>query len=155
MNPIPGDASVIHIGHRATSLRGGPQGDAVIAIGAGEIADTVFRHSPPSALEIDQAIDRVEDALTASGLRHGERGDVVIDDPQLHAVLELGGARLRASRDEVERLFAELASATPGRIAFGDDGLAGRDAAARLLILRECLHHLGYQGVRHTAPPVR
>lgn len=155
MTIAPGEASAMHIGHQTTTLRRGLSADVVIAVGAGGLAEDVFRHHPPSAFEVEQAIDRVEDALTASSLRHRERGDVLLDDPQLHALLGFDGARLRASRDEVEHLFAALTLPLPARPACLRDASIAGEVAARLLILRECLHHLGYQGVRPMTPATR
>jgi len=155
MNMPPAEAGAIHIGQRVTTVRVGTAGNVVIAVGADELAEAVFRHDPPSALEIEHAIDRIEDALTASGLRHGERGDALIDDPPLHAMLGWQDGPGRAGREDVERLFQDLAAALPTKPAFLRDVPAGRVAAARLLILRECLHHLGFQGVRSIVPPAR
>lgn len=153
MNTPPAEAGAIHIGQRVTTVRVGAVGNVVIAVGVDELAETVLLHDPPSALEIELAIDRIEDALTASGLRHGDRGDALVDDPPLHAMLGWQGGLGRASREDVERLFQDLAAALPTKPVFLRDVPAGRVAAARLLILRECLHHLGFQGVRSLTPP--
>jgi len=153
MNTPVGETIALHIGRRATTLRGGSVGDVAVAVGTDELAETVLLHDPPSALEIEHAIDRIEDALTASGLRHGDRGDALVEDPSLHALLGWHGGPGRASREDVERLFQDLAAALPTKPAFLRDVPAGRVVAARLLILRECLHHLGFQGVRSIASP--
>ena len=147
MNTLPAEAGAIHIGQRVTTVRAGTVGNVVIGVGADELAEAVFQHDPPSALEIEHAIDRIEDALTASGLRHGDRGDALVDDPPLHAMLGWQGGLGRASREDVERLFQDLAAALPTKPVFLRDVPAGRVAAARLLILRECLQHLGFDRI--------
>jgi hypothetical protein len=136
---------------RTTFSRDGAP-DLVVAAGARGIAERLFRHDPPTPGEIEHAIDTVEDALAATGLRHAARGDLLARDPRLHALLGLQAAGERATRDEVEERFQRLALT-----ALGQPGLAaglqpGTLAAAELLILRECMHHLGFEGVVH-APP--
>ena len=111
------------------------------------LAEELFRHDPPTPHEIEQAIDRVEDALATSGLKHAVRGDLLTRDPQLHALLGLRTSGDRMTRDEVEPRFQRLASASLGHPGLRD-GLPAGPAAAALLILRECMHHLGYAGVQ-------
>lgn len=133
---------------RRTTLADGTAPDVVLAVGVRSIADAFFRHEPPTPLELERAIEAIEDALMATRLRHAERGELLTDAPLLHALpgLQTEGARL--VRDEVESIFQRLASASlghPGALA----GLApGRDVAAALVILRECMHHFGYDSVR-------
>ncbi|MEZ5658025.1 MAG: hypothetical protein R3E83_05715 [Burkholderiaceae bacterium] len=42
-------------------------------------------------------------------------------------------------------MFSQLASAALGRPSAIDGLLSGREAAAALLIVRECMHHLGFE----------
>lgn len=129
-----------------TTLSDGAAPELVIGVGVDDIVGSVFRHDP-TAIEIERAIDRVEDALGASGARQSERGELRVAYPPLLAALGLTADGMRLSRDEVEARFERLAAA-----ALGQPGaLAGvpvdRAGAAALLILRECMHHLGYSGV--------
>ena len=90
----------------------------------------------------------VEDALMATRLRQGERGELVTAEPLLQALPGLDSTDPRLTREEVEALFQRLASASLGDpSALADMPIGGRTAAA-LLILRECMHHLGYGSVR-------
>ncbi len=136
---------------RDTILSDGTMPEVVLGIGLSDLADTLFRHEPPTAIELEQAIDSVEDALTATGLQHAERGELLSADPRLHALLSLQAQDAVIGRDAVEALFDRLACASLGRPGLLDEQLAGRDAAAALLILRECMHHLGYDRVRRVA----
>ena len=129
-----------------TMLSDGAAPEVVVPVGARGLAEELFRHDPPTPYEIEQAIDRVEDALAATGLKHAVRGDLLTRDPQLHTLLGLRAQGDRVTRDEVELGFQRLAS-----VALGHPGLCDglpSPAAAVLLILRECMHHLGYAGVR-------
>ena len=145
---IPPGATMLRLEGRHTTLADGIAAEVVLSVGVRSLADALFRHDPPTPFELEQAIDAVEDALTASRLRHAARGDLLTVDPRLLALPGLQAAGARLARDEVEALFQRLASAS-----LGDPGARaglppGRDAAAALLILRECMHHLGYDGVR-------
>lgn len=131
-----------------TTFAGGTAPEVAIAVGAGDIATRIFRHDPPASFEVEQAIDAVEDALAASGLAHTARGELLIDDPSLLGILGLQAEGDRLARDDVEAVFERLASASLGQTGMLAGLPAGRDAAAALLILRECMHHLGFEGVR-------
>ena len=125
--------------------------DVTLAVGVATLADAVFHHEPPTPAEMERAIDVVEDAIMATQLQHGARGELHSSDVLLGQMpgLESDGARL--TRDEVESLFQRLASATLG----SPNALAGmpanRRSAAALLILRECMHHLGYESIEMRA----
>lgn len=137
--------------HLTTLWPGDSSGPVVVEIGARDIAEGVFRHDPPRPHEMEQAIDRVEDALAASGLRRAVHGDLLSADPRLHALLGLRAEGERVSRDEVEARFQRLASVSLGHPGGGEGLPADNTEAAALLILRECLHHLGYEGLRRAA----
>jgi len=81
--------------HR-TTLSGGTTPQAVLAVGIGDLASKVFRHDPPAPYEMEQAIDLVEDALTATGLKRAVRADLLISDEPLCALLV--ATRAAASR---------------------------------------------------------
>lgn len=122
--------------------------ETLIDVGIRDIAEGLFRRDPPTPLEMEQAIDVVEEALAASGLRQGSGGELLIADPVLHASLRLTEDGMRLTRDEVEARFDSLAAASLGRPGALADQPPGGDAAAALLVLRECMHHLGYESVR-------
>jgi hypothetical protein len=144
VNP-PGSTEIRMEDHR-TTLSDGAAPEVVVAVGARGLAEELFRHHPPMPYEIEQAIDRIEDALAATGLKQAVRGDLRTRDPQMLALLGLRTGGDRVTRDEVELRFQRLASASLGHPGLRD-GLPAGSAAAALLILRECMHHLGYEGV--------
>lgn len=136
--------------HRTTLSAPGAAEVAVVA-GVDDLASTVFRHDPPTPAELEQAIDIVEDALMATRLAHTERGELVSSDTLIRALPGLHGDRSRLTRDEVEALFQRMASVSLGNPGAGSDLPAGRRACATLLMLRECMHHLGFEAVRIAA----
>lgn len=143
----PAGATEIRMDEHRTTFSDGAAPEVVVAVGARGLAEGLFRHDPPTSYEIERAIDRVEDALAATGLKHAVRGDLLTRDTQMHALLGLRTAGDRVTRDEVELRFQRLASAPLGHLGLRD-GLPTGPTAAALLILRECMHHLGYAGVR-------
>ena len=126
--------------------------DVVIGVGIDRLAHDIFLHEPPTPVELERAIDVIEDALMATGLAHLPRGELATSDPLLHTLIGRSGST-HAALAEVEALFQRLAAVSlgsPGRLT---DPVFSRRAAAALLILRECMHHLGYRAV-WIAPPI-
>jgi len=120
----------------------------IVATGVDDLANSIFRHDPPTPAELEQAIDIVEDALMATRLAHTERGELVTSDALIRDMpgLHDDGSRLR--RDEVEALFQRMALVSLGNPSAQGDLPVGNRARAALLLLRECMHHLGYGAVR-------
>jgi hypothetical protein len=112
------------------------------------LAEACFSHDRPTASELEHAIDIVEDALMAAKAPrlHGAR--LTAFEPTLRKLpgLEPVGATL--SRDAIEALFQQLASIALGMPNPGAAVIADRGVAAALLIVRECMHHLGFESVR-------
>jgi hypothetical protein len=134
-----------------TTLRATGAPEVVVDAGVDHLASTVFRHDPPTPAELEQAIDIVEDALMATRLAHTERGELVTADALIRSMPGLHDEGSRLTRDEVEALFQRMASVSLGNPGARGDLPAGNQACAALLLLRECMHHLGYAGVRVTA----
>lgn len=124
--------------------------EVVMGAGVDDLASAVFRHDPPTPAELEQAIDIVEDALMATRLPHAERGELLSSEALIRALpgLQNGGSRL--TRDEVEALFQQMASVSLGNPGALGDLPPSRQACATLLLLRECMHHLGFAAVRIT-----
>jgi len=131
-----------------TTLSASTGGEVIVAAGVDGLADVSFHHDPPTPAEMEQAIDVVEEALMATHLPHAERGELVTSDPWLRGLPGLRDEGASLTRDDVEALFQQLASASLGNSGALRNLPAGGRAGAALLILRECMHHLGYESVR-------
>lgn len=145
----PAAAPVTHLrfetGRTVLALAGTPA--LVVPVGPQALAARHWRAGTPSALQIEQAIDEVEMALMSQRLAQASRGWLASADPWLCALpgLQLAGDSL--TRDAVELLFNALAAmAEAGRSTAVGLVTTGASAAA-LLILRECMHHLGFEGI--------
>jgi exopolyphosphatase/pppGpp-phosphohydrolase len=131
-------------GHQVV-LRGDAMGEAVVALGIETVA-AHFRHAPPTGPELERAIDAIEDALMATGLAQGRRGSLATTNALLQSLPGLQGAGLNL--DEVEALFQRVALAASGPSTALGSLPADRESAAALLILRETMHHLGFDRVQ-------
>jgi hypothetical protein len=144
---LPVASHVLHLSDTQLTLQVTVPDGAVQAwqadIGAAALARRCFRRELPTPLEIEQAIDVVEDVVTR--WPRATQADAVLQcaDAGWQPWAALGdGATL--SRDTVETWFQRLASASLGQPMAMQGLPAGAEAAARLLIVRELMHHLGY-----------
>lgn len=153
---------VLRLGDDETTLDSGAA-SMTLAIGARRTAEEWFRHSPPTPLELENAIMVVEDEI-ARAVAFGGKGIALrSDDGALREIAAFagitddvddalsgdGGAApvLRLSLGAVENAFERLAAVALGRPAASAGlpaGDSGRVFAAKLLIVRELMHHLGF-----------
>ena len=131
---------LLHVGAERTAIA-----DATLALGWSSIARDHFRHDPPSALELENAIAAVEDELERAR-RHPiprgamlRTGDATIREIAIAAGIPRSG-EMTLAREAVEQVFQRLAARSPGLPA-------GREFAAMLLILRELMHHLDFGAI--------
>jgi hypothetical protein len=108
-----------------------------------------WRQARPDPLQLELAIEEIEEALMAERLAHSDHGELVTSDPLLRTLPGLQGAGDRLSLADVELLFDQLAAASRPAGAQVAACASGASAAA-LLILRECMHHLGFQFITTT-----
>lgn len=116
----------------------------VVEVGYLSVRERFFRHDPPTPSELESAIDAIEDALMASPALRVQGGTLVIDDEvrrRLPGLLPNGTA---TTLEDVEARFQRLASASLGHPGALATMPLGPEAAAALVILRECMHHLGF-----------
>lgn len=140
----------MHLRFSPTMTTLSSDGGGVVDLGPSPaaLAETCFRQGQPTAVELERAIDIVEDALMAARVARSPGAGLTTSEPNLRQLpgLEAVGATL--SRDAVEALFQQLASIALGMPAPQGSRLTDRDTAAALLILRECMHHLDLASVR-------
>jgi GTPase involved in cell partitioning and DNA repair len=146
----------VHLGFSPNGTTLSSDDGGVVAVGPSPaaLADACFRHDPPTAVELERAIDIVEDALMAAKAPPGAGAGLTTFEPTLRRLpgLELVGATL--SRDAVEMLFQQLASIALGMPAPQGSTLTDRVTAAALLIVRESMHHLDFGTIRIEQAPL-
>lgn len=150
---------VLRLGDDETTLESGTASIA-LAIGARRTAGDWFRRDLPTPLELENAIMAVEDEIARATAFAGVGVAVLSDDGALREIAAYAGAsgevaqavalvpaRVRLSVGAVENAFARLAAVALGRPAASaglPEGDAGRVFAAKLLIVRELMHHLDF-----------
>ncbi len=134
---LPRSTLLVFDDRRTVTLPVGPQG----------LAESVLHHDPPTPAELERAIDLVEDALAGLHIASAGSDRLVTADTLLLALPGLGLQGGSLTRDAVEFLFQRLASRALGTPVPAAELPHGREIAAALLILRECMHHLGFGGI--------
>jgi exopolyphosphatase/pppGpp-phosphohydrolase len=150
----------LHIGVDHTTVRksqaGVPAGFIVLAIGSGTTAAKFFKHAPPTPLEMENAIQAVEDEVTRAGVLATPDGSLLTHDACIRELaLRSGvvpGHSMHLPIDAVERQFDLLAALTQGRPATSAGIPTDIGFAATLLILREFMHHLQFSAITITSP---
>lgn len=115
-----------------------------LELGTHSTAQLFFKSDPPRPVELERAIDHVEDELMRALVWSGGRATLVTDHPFVRGLAQ---AEPVLSLETVEALFQRLASGLPGQPSALHGMPAGREAAATLLILRELMHHLRFNQV--------
>ena len=155
-------AVALHLGAERTVVAAGPDAGEpamvlTLALGHDKTARDFFRGAVPTPLELETAIAAVEDEVHAAHRRYracmpeGPAATPLAADPGLHEVATLAGMAPGPWRvlplDAVERLFNRLAAVSEGRPA-AHEGLPQSPAfAARLLVLRELMHHMPFAAI--------
>ena len=115
-------------------------------IGYAGIAKQHFKNALISEAEIEYAINQIEDALMSDrGLLNRGNSRLYCDDPALMKLLGATTKGVEFSRRHVEEVFNDYAFKAMGRLPVGDGVRADKAVFARLLLLREVMHHLGFQ----------
>lgn len=142
----------LKFGKTVTTLTSGEDGAVTLGPSPAALAERCFRHGPPTAVEIEHAIDIVEDGLMAAKRPIPPPASLTTSEPTLRRLpgLEVVGATL--SREAVESLFQQLASIALGMPSRGEAMATDPEVAAALLITRECMHHLGFESIRIDVP---
>lgn len=136
---------------RVVSQRGnGPPDTLVLAIGYAAPALSL-RHEPPTPLELENAIAVVEDAVMPLAKRLPLPAQLTGTGSAIGALAQAAGKTgvdgNRVTLGEVERLFQQLAAVSEGRPVASGGVPSSAVFAATLLIVREFMHHLGFDSI--------
>lgn len=126
----------------ACRLADGVQPAVMLDISPRSIAQRHWPHGQPGPLQLERAIDDVENAIEQAGLAHGSRHLLQVHTPLsslLRPALATAGDH---RREDVEDAFSRLVAGSGS--ATDQPGADGEHAAA-LLLVRELMHHLGFQ----------
>jgi exopolyphosphatase/pppGpp-phosphohydrolase len=145
----------LHIGETETAITTKipniPGSTLLMPVGTLKTGHEYFKHDPPTALEIEHAIEAVEDAL--AGISDSvEVGSLLYtSDPTIRQIAHVAGIGHRQqaelSRELVERTFDRLVALTAGRPITQDAIPTDPEFTAGLLILREFMQHLQFTSI--------
>jgi exopolyphosphatase/pppGpp-phosphohydrolase len=150
-----GAVTVLHIGAEHLAMATG-QGDKataalVLDIGARKTARQFFKRSPPTPLEMENAIATVEDEVMRAVPMLAPGSALLCSDAVVREIAVLAGMApgplMVMPIDAMERVFERLAAVAEGRPVVREGLPQGADFAAALLILREFMHHLRFESV--------
>lgn len=155
--PMIGGHTRLRIGEHETRLETepaqGPVAHWVLPLGT-QVVDEggPLRHEPPTALEIERAIEQVEDQVMPLLRQLPPGTELQTGDAAARVLLGLARARQPGeahalSLEDVEQVFNELAALSMGRPVASSPWLAHPGLAAYLVILREAMHHLRFSSI--------
>ena len=149
----------LHIGAaETTAVLSRPDGSEQrwrLPIGLATLWPAPIAKQGPSALAIEHAIQTVEDAIQplAGHMSAGARLVVAADAmaPLQRAGAIWGLAHEAIGLAQIEREYQQLAARAVGVPSATGSGFDAPAGDALVLILRECLHHLGFDAVHLTS----
>ncbi len=119
-----------------------------LQLGTASLARQWMRHTPPTPLDIEHAIEQTEDVLMPLAARLVRSEQLQLSSSGAALILQGMGAAPDAvliwSLEEVEDQFNRIAMVSQGR-PIGHEALpTAPEFYAAMVIVRECLHHLRF-----------
>ena len=119
-----------------------------LPLGIASLARQWMRHTPPTPLDIEHAIEVTEDVLMPLAAKLARTEQLQLSGSGAALILQGVGAATDAvlnwSLEEVEGLFNRIAMVSQGR-PIGHEALpTAPELYAAMVIVRECLHHLRF-----------
>lgn len=147
--------TTLHIGGSHTTLASGNgEGEPALrslGIGSRVTAATCFGHTPPTEAELEAAITLIEDAVMPTRSLLAADSALYTADAGIRQIAIACGLEAQPEMlltlEELEHTFHRFAAIALGRPASQDDLPTDPAFAATLLILRECLQHLGFDRI--------
>lgn len=125
-----------------------------LPLGASAIGGQPFRHDPPAPIDLENAIAVVEDALVPLAKAWTRPAALLVSGESVGPLvtqLSAGQSEAFVTRDAVENLFQMMVARASLGVAGGGEASSERVSPSTLLILREFLHHLGFDAA-HLVP---
>jgi exopolyphosphatase/pppGpp-phosphohydrolase len=123
--------------------------DSTFPVGLGLLVERCFRHVPPTPIELEHAIEITEELVMPLARRYSGNEALTVTGVGAELVspaLTAGGIHGNSvTLDELEVLFNRLAAVSEGLPVSNEALPVKRKIFAAVLILREFMHHLGFQ----------
>jgi hypothetical protein len=122
-----------------------------LRLGTASLARQWMRHTPPTPLDIEHAIEQTEDVVMPLAAKLVRTEQLQLRGSGAALILQGVGAApdavLRWNLEEVEDLFNRIAMVSQGRPSGQEDLSTAPEFYAAMVIVRECLHHLRFSQV--------
>lgn len=149
--------TILHVGDDYSFIAQGtddlkPDNLWVFDIGTEKTAREFFKHNPPTPVEVENAIQVVEDEVMPLHKLLVLGSDLYTTDAGIREIAQLtvyreGEQGILLARADMENVFNRLAAIISCRPASQDILSVTNSYAATLLILREVMHHLGFVSI--------
>lgn len=145
--------TLLRIDSEMTSLATGADGNPTalfeLNIGFQKTSRDFFLSEIPSPAEVENAINFIEDELMEASSLAASPSELITLDEDIRSIAAEAGAENATylTRQDMEELFTRYALISMGRPEAFDTVKMNREYFARLLILREVMHHLGFEGI--------
>ncbi|WP_052074770.1 hypothetical protein [Shewanella mangrovi] len=118
----------------------------ILPVGYQLVAQRFFQHTPPTPDDLEYAINYIEDEIERAIPAIGRIELLASQTPYLRKIAELAGVSvsplMELPRQQMERLFGFYAEISQGRPPLPSEPDVSPEFYAKLLILREYMHHL-------------
>ena len=147
---------LLHIGQQQTSITfcaqlTEPDEQITLALGAQKTATDFFKHTPPTPLEVETAINTIEDEISPLSKKINPSTALITEDYAIKQIALLADvtdeAEMVLSLDKLETLFNRWADVVSGRPVSRENLPDDLQFATVLLILREFMHHLHFEQI--------
>lgn len=116
-----------------------------INIGYKKVAESFFKSEIPNESEVENAINYIEDEIMKDKEIVSKNEELISGDKDLREIL--GGNKESYLREEVEEIFTKYALLSMGQSPVYNKIKVKRDNYAKLLVLREIMHHLNFKNI--------
>ncbi|MCH1919606.1 hypothetical protein L9G15_09195 [Shewanella sp. A3A] len=117
-----------------------------VAVGYQQVASRFFLHTPPNPDDLEYGINYIEDQIERAIPTLGPISQLVTQQDFLIQLAHLAGvqpsATMQLPREQLERIFGYYAEIAQGRPPLPSEPDVSREFYAKLLIIREYMHHL-------------
>ena len=108
------------------------------------IEEKYFKSDVPSEADVEYAINFIEDGLMSNEELVNDEDELYMDDKFMRGILNRENENKEMTRQEIEEIFTTYALVSMGRSPVYDDVEMNKEKYAKLLILREIMHHLNF-----------
>lgn len=122
-----------------------------LSLGTASLARQWMRHTPPTPLDIERAIEQTEDVVMPLSAKLVRTERLQLSGTGAALILAAVGAEPDVAQywtlDAVEDIFNRIAMVSEGRPPVHEALPTAPEFYAAMVIVRECLHHLRFAGV--------